>query len=163
MNQRFGFPRPLLSLTLLVTWQFLVGEVSGGSLVLGLILAWLLPLFTRRLWPEQPHIRKPWLVPLYVARVTFDIVVASIEVAALVLNFSRSPRPAFISYPLTLRDPMAISTLAGTISLTPGTVSADVSDDNTLLLIHALDVEDDQALIEAIRNRYEKTLEEIFE
>ncbi|WP_404364087.1 Na+/H+ antiporter subunit E [Marinobacter sp.] len=162
MNERFGFPRPWLSLILLITWQLLVGEVSGGSLVLGLILAWLLPLITRPLWPERPRIRKPWLVPAYIGRVTLDIVVASTQVAALVLNFNRAPRPAFISYPLTLTDPLAICTLAGTISLTPGTVSADVSDDFKLLLIHALDVENEQSLIESIRNRYEKPLQEIF-
>jgi multicomponent K+:H+ antiporter subunit E len=69
----------------------------------------------------------------------------------------------FICYTLELKDPLAISILASTISLTPGTVSADVSDDNTLLLIHALDAEDEQEVIDTIRNRYEKPLLEMFQ
>lgn len=162
MNQRFGFPRPYLSLALFLVWQLLVGEVSGASVVMGLILGWLLPLLTRGLWPDNPRFRRPWRMPAYLVRVAWDIIVASFAVAALVLNFSRRPQPAFIAYPLTLKHPMAISILASTISLTPGTVSADINDDHSLLLIHALDVDDHEALIEAIRERYEKPLQEMF-
>lgn len=162
MNQKFGFPRPYLSLVLFLVWQLLAGEVSGASVVMGLILAWLLPLLTRGLWPDNPPFRKPWRMLAYLLRVIQDIIVANFSVAALVLNFRRKPRPAFIDYPLTLTHPMAISILASTISLTPGTVSADINDAESKLLIHALDVDDDQALIEAIRERYEKPLQEMF-
>ncbi len=162
MNQRFGFPRPYLSVCLFIVWQLLVGELSGASLVMGLILAWILPLLTRRVWPDNPPFRKPWRMPAYLLTVAWDILVASFAVASLVLNLNRSPRPAFVVYPLTLKHPMAISILASTISLTPGTVSADISDDESTLLIHALDVDDDQALIDAIRERYEKPLQEMF-
>jgi multicomponent K+:H+ antiporter subunit E len=163
MNARYGFPHPGLSFILFLTWQLLNNGISGATVVMGIFLAWLLPLLTAPLWPDKPRFRKPWLMPKYLGRVIFDIVAASIDVAALVLNFSRLPRPAFVSYPLSLKDPMAICALAGTISLTPGTVSADVNDDHTLLLIHALDVMDEDALIESIRNRYEKPLQEMFE
>ncbi|MEE3117758.1 MAG: Na+/H+ antiporter subunit E, partial [Pseudomonadota bacterium] len=74
----------------------------------------------------------------------------------------RPPRPAFVCYPLELEHPLAISILASTISLTPGTVSVDVSDDNTLLLVHALDAEDGDEVINTIRTRYEKPLLEMF-
>ena len=105
---------------------------------------------------------KAWKTPAYLLRVLWDIVVASVDVARLILS-PREPRPMFICYTLELKDPLAISILASTISLTPGTVSADVSDDNTLLLIHALDAEDEQEVIDTIRNRYEKPLLEMFQ
>lgn len=162
MLARIGFPQPFLSLVLFLVWQLLSGEVSGGSVVMGLILAWALPMLTRGFWPERPAIVKGWLVPLYILRVLLDIVTASLSVARLVLS-TRQPRPAFISYPLSLEHPLAITMLAGTISLTPGTVSADVSDDQRILLIHALDVDDEQAIIDTIRRRYEKPLQEIFQ
>ncbi|WP_166268052.1 Na+/H+ antiporter subunit E [Marinobacter caseinilyticus] len=162
MNARFGFPRPLLSLTLLLVWLMLNG-LSAGHGVLGLIMAWGLPLFTRDLWPDSPTVKKPWRLLLYFARMMVDIIQASLTVARLVLNPSRQPKPSFVSYPLTLEHPLAITLLAGTISLTPGTVSADISDDRKLLLIHALDELDDKSLIEAIHNRYEKPLLEIFQ
>ena len=69
----------------------------------------------------------------------------------------------FICYPLELEHPLAISVLVSTISLTPGTVGADVSDDNKLILIHSLDADDEQAVIDTIRTRYEKPLLEMFQ
>lgn len=162
MLDRLNFPQPWLSLILFVIWQLLSDGVSGASLVMGLLLAWLIPQITLGFWPERPAFKRPWLMPGYLLLVAYDIVMASISVAWLILN-PRRPRPSFISYPLQLENPLAISILASTISLTPGTVSADVSDDNRLLLIHSLDAETDQEVIDAIRNRYEKRLLEMFQ
>ncbi|SDW36876.1 Na+/H+ antiporter subunit E [Marinobacter mobilis] len=162
MLARIGLPQPFLSLVLFIVWQLLSDGISGGSIVMGLILAWVLPQVTRGFWPERPAIVKGWLVPLYILRVLLDIVVASLSVARLVLS-TRKPRPAFISYPISLEHPLAITMLASTISLTPGTVSTDVSDDQRILLIHALDVDDEQDIIDTIRRRYEKPLQEIFQ
>ncbi|MDX1457510.1 MAG: Na+/H+ antiporter subunit E [Marinobacter sp.] len=162
MLARIGFPQPFLSLTLFLVWQLLNDGVSGASIVMGLILAWMLPQLTSNFWPERPALVKGWLLPMYILRVLWDIVVASLVVTKLVLS-PRKPRPAFISYPLSLEHPLAITMLASTISLTPGTVSVDISDDNRILLIHALDAEDEQEVIETIRKRYEKPLQEIFQ
>ncbi|BES70488.1 Na+/H+ antiporter subunit E [Marinobacter nanhaiticus D15-8W] len=162
MNSRFGLPHPVLSITLFLVWQALNNGISGASVVMGLLLAWLLPLFTRNFWPDNPHVHRPLRFMLYVIRVIWDIIVASINVALIVINPKRRPKPAFVSFPLELKHPLAISTLAGTISLTPGTVSADISDDQTLLLIHVLDVGDEMELIETIKRNYERPLGEIF-
>ncbi|MBD3640709.1 MAG: Na+/H+ antiporter subunit E [Marinobacter sp.] len=161
MLDRLSFPQPWLSLILFVTWQFLSDGISGGSLVLGLILAWAIPQMTQGFWPERPSFMRFWLMPKYLARVLKDIVIASFQVAALIIS-PRKPRPAFVCYPLELEHPLAISILASTISLTPGTVSADVSDDQRLLLIHALDTENEQEVIDTIRKRYEQPLLEMF-
>ncbi|GHD51934.1 multisubunit potassium/proton antiporter, PhaE subunit [Marinobacter persicus] len=161
MLARIGFPQPWLSLLLFITWQLLSDGISGGSVVLGLILAWAIPRITYGFWPEPPGFVNAWRMPVYLAIVLWDIVLASFSVAKLILS-PRKPRPAFICYPLQLEHPLAISILASTISLTPGTVSADVSDDQKLLLIHALDAEDNQAVIDSIHNRYEKPLMEMF-
>lgn len=161
MLDRLSFPQPWLSLILFVTWQFLSDGISGGSVVLGLILAWGIPQMTQGFWPDPPAFINAWRMPAYLMRVVRDIVVASFEVARLILS-PRPVRPAFVCYPLELEHPLAITILASTISLTPGTVSADVSDDNKLLLIHALDAENDQEVIDTIRHRYEKPLLEMF-
>lgn len=162
MFDRLSFPQPWLSLTLFVIWQFLSDGVSGASVVLGLILAWGIPQMTQAFWPERPTFFKSWRMPAYLMRVLFDIVVASFQVAKLILS-PRKPRPVFVCYPLELEQPLAITILASTISLTPGTVSVDVSDDNKLLLVHALDAESSDEVIDAIRTRYEKPLLEMFE
>lgn len=161
MLDRLSFPQPWLSLILFTTWQFLSEGFSGASVVMGLLLAWLIPQITRGFWPERPAFIKPWRMPMYLMVLLWDIVMASFSVARLILS-PRKPRPVFVSYPLKVEHPLAISILASTISLTPGTVSADVSDDQKLLLIHTLDAEDDQSVIDAIHNRYEKPLLEMF-
>lgn len=161
MLDRLTFPQPYLSLLLFIVWQFLMDGVSGASVVTGLILAWIIPLITHGFWPERPAFIRAWKLPAYLAIVLLDILVASFSVAKLILS-GRTPRSIFVSYPLELDHPLAITILAGTISLTPGTVSADVSDDQTLLLIHALDAETADEVIDSIRERYESRLKEMF-
>lgn len=62
-----------------------------------------------------------------------------------------------------LEERFTITLLASTISLTPGTVSANLRLDGKTLLVHALDVDDEEVLIEQIRQRYEQPLKEIYE
>ncbi|MCZ4283225.1 MULTISPECIES: Na+/H+ antiporter subunit E [Marinobacter] len=162
MLDRLSFPQPYLSLILFTVWQFLSDGVSGASVVMGLALAWMIPQLTRGFWPDPPFFTRPWKLPPYLVLVLYDILVSSVSVARLILS-GRDPRPILVSYPLELTHPLAISMLASTISLTPGTVSADVSDDRTLLLIHALDAESDDEVINAIRTRYEARLKEMFQ
>ena len=68
-----------------------------------------------------------------------------------------------VTVPLTLKTDLAISLLANTISLTPGTVSAWLSADKRTLIVHALDTGDADALIAEIKQRYEAPLKKIFE
>lgn len=161
MLDRLSFPQPWLSLLLFTTWQLLNDGLSGGSVVMGLFLAWLIPQVTQGFWPERPAFVKSWRMVVYLVIMLWDILVASLSVARLILS-PRRPRPIFVCYPLQLEHPLAITMLAGTISLTPGTVSADISDDRKTLLIHTLDADSDQEVIDAIHNRYEKPLMEMF-
>ena len=64
--------------------------------------------------------------------------------------------------PLDLRSPEAITVLAGTITMTPGTVSATLAADGGSLLVHALDTDDPDAVRDEIKTRYERRLMEIF-
>ncbi|HKK99543.1 MAG TPA: Na+/H+ antiporter subunit E, partial [Desulfotignum sp.] len=71
-------------------------------------------------------------------------------------------RPRFLEIPLDTQDPMVITILASVISLTPGTVSAEVSKDRQTLIVHGLDVADEKTAIHTIKTRYEAPLKEIF-
>jgi multicomponent K+:H+ antiporter subunit E len=71
-------------------------------------------------------------------------------------------RPAFVEIPMLLEDELALTMLASIISLTPGTVSADLSDDRKTLLVHGLDVDDEATLVAQIKLRYEAPLLEVF-
>lgn len=163
MKSRPWLPHPHLSILLLVIWLLLVNSLAPGQILLGAVLAILVPIYTSEFWNERPTLVR--LLPLlrYALVLLGDIVAANLQVARLILGPSSQLRPAFIRYPLTLESDFAITLLASTISLTPGTVTADVDAEGRTLLIHALDVDDEEALVRHIRERYEMPLKEIFE
>ncbi len=156
-------PHPLLSLSLLVLWLLLQNEVSAGHVVLGGAFALLIPLLTAPFWPGRPTMRRPLVALRFVLIAVWDIVVANLIVARLIL-FRRpeSLAPQFLVIPLETRSPYAIAILAGTITLTPGTVSADLDRERRHLLVHSLDVDDPQEAIDTIKQRYEAPLIQIF-
>ncbi|CAE6907804.1 Na(+) H(+) antiporter subunit E [Ectopseudomonas oleovorans] len=162
MNGRRWLPHPLLSLCLLGVWLLLVNDFSFGHWLLGAFLGWLIPLVSQVFWINPPQVRKPVKLCLFLLRVLGDIVVANLEVAKLILGPASRMRPAFVEVPLKLDDELALTMLASIVSLTPGTVSADLSDDKRTLLIHSLNVDDEAALVRSIQTRYEAPLLEVF-
>jgi multicomponent K+:H+ antiporter subunit E len=155
-------PRPRLSLFLVVIWLLLHNSVATSVVFFGIILGWVIPLLSHRFWPETHRPSRPMLFARYTLRVIKDIVSANFEVARLILGSPEKIRPAFVTYPLELEQSFAITVLASTISLTPGTVSSDVSADRKFLLIHTLDLDSEEELIRTIKERYETPLREIF-
>lgn len=155
--------RLVIAVVLAAVWILLLNDFSVGGALLGLILGFSVPLFTRAFWPEAPRVRRFGRAVAYVLLVMGDIVVANIQVAYLIL-FKRNSdlRPRFIAIPLDLRPPEAIAILAGTITLTPGTVSCDLSADGRSLLVHGLNIVAEDTAVAGIKHRYEARLKEIF-
>ena len=162
-QQHYWWPRPPFSLFLLVLWLLLVNSISPGQILIGAVLGWLIPFSTQQFWPERSHLHNAGRLLMYLLRLLKDIIESNITVARLILRNPDSLQPAFIRFPVTLTDEFAITVLASSISLTPGTVSAGLSPDRSMLLVHVLHVTDEQELIEHIRKRYEQPLKEILE
>ena len=158
------FPHPLLTVLLTLVWLMLVNRFSINSLIFGFFLGVLIPFVIQPYWPNMSRVRSPLKVAAYIMLVMLDIVKANIAVANIIL-FKRvaDMQPAWISIPLRLRSPEAITTLAGTITLTPGTVSCDLSSEGHNLLVHCLHAPDPEAVKQEIIARYESRLMEIFE
>ena len=157
------FPHPLLTILLTIVWVLLQNGISAGMVVFGLIFGTIIPRLTAAFWPERPGGFRVGKIISYTMLVMWDILVANIQVAWIVLTVSNAKlKPAWITVLLDLRKPEAITLLAGTITLTPGTVSADVSESGHYLLVHVLHTDDPQAEVDAIKSRYEARLKEIF-
>jgi len=156
-------PAPLLSATLFLTWLLLNSTVDPAHLVLAAALAVVVPWFTEALRPERPRVRRPLAIVRLGLVVLWDIVLSNIDVARRILGPESAIKPRFVWVPLSLSDPHAILSLAGIITMTPGTLSADLSADRRYLLVHAFNVDDEAALIAQIKARYEAPLKEIFE
>lgn len=155
-------PHPGLSVLLVVVWLLMANAFTAGALLMGILIGILLPIFTAPFWPGRPDVNyRAGLA--YLLLVLWDIIIANFEVAAIILfRRNRDLRPAWLSIPMDLDTPEAITVLAGTISLTPGTVSSDVSACGNYLLVHALDAADPQAEIARIKARYETRLKRVF-
>jgi multicomponent K+:H+ antiporter subunit E len=158
------FPHPYLTVLLTAVWLMLMNSVSAGMAVFGLILGTIIPLITRAYWPDRPRLRNPVAAAGFVLVVLWDIVMANLTVARIVLFMPKARlRPAWITVPVDLRSPEAITVLAGTITMTPGTVTTDIAADGRSLLVHCLHAPDPEGIVAEIKNRYERRLKEIFE
>lgn len=156
------FGHPGLTASLFVLWLLLNNTLAPGHIVLAAALALVIPRLIAPFWRERPHVYRPWVLLRLIPVVLWDIVIANVTVAWLIATWRR-PRPRFMQLPLTLKDEFGITVLASIITLTPGTVSADVSPDRRYLLIHGLDIDDEAATLAQIKARYERPLQEIFE
>ena len=156
-------PAPVTSAVLFVAWLLMNASVSAGHLALAALLAIVIPLVLAPLAGERPRIRRPGVVLRLGLVVLWDIVLSNIEVARRILGPESRIRPAFVWVPLAIRDPHGVAAQAGIITMTPGTLSADLTDDGRHLLVHAFNVDDAPALVASIKARYEAPLIEIFE
>ena len=157
-------PHPHLSVLLALVWILLANEIGAGTVLLAAALGIAVPLATSVYWSRRLRIGAPSVVVAYGLIVLWDIIVANIQVAYLVL-FRRGGelRSRFVAIPLDAQTPEAIAVLAGTITMTPGTISADLSADGRALLVHCLDTGDPAATAAGIKHRYERRLRRIFE
>lgn len=156
------WPSPLVSAMLFVAWPLLNQSWSLGQLLLSTLLAWAIPWWVDRQRSEQPRIRHPLVIARLGLTVLKDIVTSNIDVARRILGPEQRLRPGFVWLPLSITDAHGIVALAGIITMTPGTLSADLSPDRRHLLIHAFHVDDEAALVATLKARYEAPLMEIF-
>jgi multicomponent K+:H+ antiporter subunit E len=150
--------RPIGGLVVAATWLLLSGSTSRANLAFAVLLALALPVLLGGFWPDGLRLRQPLRALRLLATLLGDIVVANLQVAARILGPQSRLRSRFIWLPLELRNPYAVSAFAAMITLTPGTLSADLSPDRRWLLLHALDVDDEAALVAALKQRYERPL-----
>jgi multicomponent K+:H+ antiporter subunit E len=161
------FATPLRSALLFLVWVALHNSVSPVVLLSGAILAILVPWISRGFREAQPRIKHYGLFGRYLLMVLWDIVVANLQVVKVVLGRNSALKPGFVLLPLDLREPLPLTILAATICLTPGTVSAELlprqaGDAPQYLLLHVLDLHDEERLIRELKQRYEAPLMEIF-
>lgn len=151
-----------LSVTVFIFGLLLPDSPTPGYIALALLLALLIPQVARRLDREFAYVATLRPVPRLVLLLLYDIVRSNIHVAFLVLGRESALKPGWVWVPLELTNIHGITALASIITLTPGTVSAELSDDRRYLLVHALNLQNPQDVIDQIKTRYEAPLKEIF-
>ncbi|MHB1048138.1 MAG: Na+/H+ antiporter subunit E [Thermoanaerobaculia bacterium] len=148
---------------LVFAWVAVTGEVSVGNFLEGAVLAGLLVLLLRV--PLRRRFRlgkapKALGLLLYFLK---EILLSNAAVARILLSPVSSLSPGIVAVPLDLKSDAGITVLANLITLTPGTLSLDVSPDRKTLFVHALHVEDPDVFRREVKEGFERRVKEVFE
>jgi multicomponent Na+:H+ antiporter subunit E len=154
---------PGVFLVLALSWVALTGEVSLGNLLEGAVLSALLLALLRFRAGRGFRLSK---VPKALGLLAYflkELLLANAAVAKSVLSPASSLSPGIVAVPLDLTSDAGITTLANLITLTPGTLSIDVSEDRRTLWVHALQVGDPEAFRREVKEGFERRVKEVFE
>lgn len=151
----------LLNMMLTLVWVMLTGEFIFGNFVFGFVLSYGI------LWlVEQDPEKKRYFtrVPSVISFVFFflyEMLKANVQVAYDVVTPKYFMRPGIVRYPLDAKTDIEITFLTNLISLTPGTLILDVSEDKTEVFIHVMYLDDRETFINQLKNGLEKRLLDI--
>ena len=148
---------------LVFAWLAVTGEVTVANLLEGAVLAGLLVLLLRV--PVRRRVRLE-RVPKALGLLGYflkEILLSNAAVARILLSPVSSLSPGIVAVPLDLKSDAGITVLANLVTLTPGTLSLDVSSDRRTLYVHALHVEDPDAFRREVKEGFERRVKEVFE
>lgn len=147
----------LLTIVLALGWAAVTGSFTLPNLLLGALIS-VACLFVVRQYVSRPHLLPRLLRILSLGWLFIvELAASALRVARLVLrpDLNAHIRPAIIAFPLSVTRDAEITLLANLITLTPGTLSVDVSEDRRFLYIHAIHVTDREAFIREIADGFE--------
>jgi multicomponent Na+:H+ antiporter subunit E len=145
-------------------WAAVTGNFGALNLLLGALIGGFALLLFRVKTVRPAFLARAYRIGALALLFIRELLESAIRVAIIVLSPKVSARlhPAIIAFPLTARTDREITLLANLITLTPGTLSVDVSEDRKLLFIHCLDLKDREALVAAIAKGFEAKVIEVF-
>ena len=146
----------LLNISLALVWTFLQGELRATNFVIGLALGYLIIALSQRALDNQRYVMKVGQVVYFLGFVLWEVFTASIALAWLIMNPRMRVRPGVVAVPLDAETDLEIATLATLITLSPGTLTLDVSDDRSTLYVHTILLDDPDAFRRDIKDRFER-------
>ncbi len=148
---------------LAIIWAAVSGSFSPANLLFGLVLS------TAALYVIREQVgslgyfaRARRIISLGVLFI-YELILSAWRVAVLVMSPKMDLQPGILAYPLRVKRDFEITLLANLITLTPGTLSVDVSEDRSTLYVHCIDCSDPEATIRDIADGFERKILEAFE
>jgi multicomponent K+:H+ antiporter subunit E len=145
-------------------WLLLVGSVSPGAFLLGGVLALGAVRALAALTPPRVRLRRLGAIPGLLLAVLAEVVRSNNAVARIILRpgGARARRSGFVRVPLDMRSPYGLAALACILTATPGTAWVEYDSGERTVLIHVLDLIDDEAWVRVVKDKWERRLMEIF-
>lgn len=152
----------ILALLMMVAWATITGSLSAANLLLGLMVGALSLWLVRHDLMRVRFKVRPLALLVLAGLFARELVISAIRVAVIVSRPNMALAPGLFAFPLTLTRDFEITLLANLITLTPGTLSVDVSEDRKTLTVHALDCRNPESLKLDIRHGFERRIREAF-
>jgi len=151
----------LLNILLAAVWVFLTGELNFQNFVEGFVIGFAIIFVTKNVTSTSSYLRKIPKIIEFVFYFIYELILANIKVTVDILTPKHRMTPAIIAVPLTIDKNFEITLLANLITLTPGTLSLDLSSDKKILYVHSMYVDDPEKFRDSIKNGFEKKIMEI--
>lgn len=153
--------RFLLNILFALAWMFLTGDLNFINFVEGFFISFLILWITKHSSETHRYISKIPKLISFIVFFLYELILANIKVAYDILTPKDKMTPCIIAVPLTVDRDYEITILANLITLTPGTLSLDVSTDKKILYIHSMYVSDPEEFRKEIKEGFEKKLLEV--
>ncbi len=155
---------PLMGLALLAFWLLLNQSLAPGHILLGALIAVVALSGLSALQPEPVRIRFSWTMVRLAGMVLADIFRSNLAVGKIILSRGkRDVQAGFLELPLDMTNRYGLAVLSIVITATPGTLWMQYDPARNVLLLHVLDLVDEDHWIRLIKSRYERLLMEIFQ
>ena len=151
----------LLNILLALAWMFLTGNLEFENFLEGFVIGLLILWVSRHASSSNKYLKKIPKIIDFIFYFLYELIIANIKVTVDILTPKHRMKPAIIAVPLTIDKNYEIVLLANLITLTPGTLSLDVSTDNKIIYIHSMYVDNPEEFRKEIKNGFEKKLMEI--
>lgn len=152
----------LVNVLMALVWAAVTGSFSLVNVIFGFALGALALSLIREQVGSVGYFSRARRVLSLMVLFIYELVLSSVRVAAIVLRPGMNLKPGIFAYPLKVDRDFEITLLANLITLTPGTLSVDVSDDRKMLYVHALDCSDPDQTRQDIADGFERKIMEAF-
>lgn len=152
----------LLNVLLAIAWTGLNGQFTPEHLFAGFFLGYVMLFISRRALRCEHYVTKVPVVLRFALYFAYELLTANIRVAWEVITPRFRMNPAIVAIPLDLTRDFEITLLAQLITLTPGTLSIDVSTDKRVLYVHSMYVTNVDDFRHSIKNGFERQVKELF-
>jgi multicomponent Na+:H+ antiporter subunit E len=142
-------------------WMFLTVSFNASTFIVGFLLGALMLWITKGFFPGRFYMHRVWAVIYLIGLFFKELISANIQVLLLIVQPKMPIKPAIFALPIVLEKDWEITLLSSLITLTPGTLVIDVSEDSKTLYIHALNYGDADEAIDSIKNTFEKAIQEV--
>ncbi len=152
----------LLNLLIAVLWMLLWDAFSIYGLLAGLAMGYVLVALYSRAFEGGTYGLAPWRLAAFALYFTRILVKANLQVAWEVITPGFTMSPRMLRYDVSGLTPVQVTTLASAISLTPGTLSCDIREEDSALYIHCMYASDRQAALRDIDELRDHVMKEVF-